>query len=202
MTENTGFESFALYNALKLHYTSDSYDFFKYNGKTNVSRDNFAKRKDKYSFYKLSRKYSLDELKQYYISNFLVKNVNWVGDIIGEEGESNYKEWQKRNQSLTYRFEQDIIGLLNALQSPNEMLVVTDGQYPILLKEVMQGTIIIETLVILNDIMNFFPMWSKKIDDTIIWPEFERKCLKYTPFLEYDKAKFKAILKESLKEHA
>jgi hypothetical protein len=45
-------------------------------------------------------------------------------------------------------------------------------------------------------------MWSKKIDDTIIWPEFERKCLKYTPFLEYDKAKFKAILKESLKEHA
>ena len=128
--------------------------------------------------------------------------MNWVGDISGIEGEENYKKWQKRNQSLTYRFEQDIIGLLNATQSPNEMLMVNDGQYPVLLKEMAQNTISIETVCILNDIMNFLPMWSKKITDDVVWPTYKRKIEKYTPFIVYDKEKFKEILKESLKEYA
>ena len=93
-------------------------------------------------------------------------------------------------------------GNFNDTQSPNEMLVVTDGQYPILLKEVMHSNIAVETLVILNDIMNFFPMWDKKIADTIVWPSMRRKFVKYTPFIDYDKSKFTAILKECLKEYA
>ena len=202
MTETTGFEAYALYQSIKLHFTSDSYDFFRYNGKTNVSKDNFSRNKAKYSFYKLSRKYSIEELKSFYIANFLETNVNWVGDISGIEGEENYKKWQKRNQSLTYRFEQDIIGLLNATQSPPEMLVVEDGQYPLLLKEMTYGNISIETVCILNDIMNFLPMWDKKISDDVIWPTYKRKIEKYTPFIVYDKNKFKEILKESLREHA
>lgn len=202
MTETTGFEAYALYQSIKLHFTSDSYDFFRYNGKTNVSKDNFSRNKAKYSFYKLSRKYSIEELKSFYIANFLETNVNWVGDISGIEGEENYKKWQKRNQSLTYRFEQDIIGLLNATQSPPEMLVVEDGQYPLLLKEMTYGNISIETVCILNDIMNFLPMWDKKISDDVIWPTYKRKIEKYTPFIVYDKEKFKEILKESLREHA
>lgn len=200
--ETSGFSAFALWNALKLHFTSDSYDFFRYNGKTNVSKNSFMTRKDKYQFYKLSRKYNLEELRSFYVANFLTKSSTWVGDLLSVEGEEAYKKWQKRNQSLTYLFEQDIIGLLNAVPNPNDLLVVDDGQHPALLKETMEGTIAIETLVIMNDIMNFFPMWHKKINDTIIWPDYERKCLKYTPFVEYDKAKFKAILKESLREYA
>lgn len=200
--EGSGFSAFAMFNALKIHFTSDSYDYFRYHGKSNVTADNFSNRKDKYSFYKLSRKYRLEDLKNFYVANLLEKDVNWIGDINNLEGEETYKKWQKRNQSLTYRFEQDIIGLLNSTQSPNEMLVVTDGQYPILLKEVMHSNIAVETLVILNDIMNFFPMWDKKIADTIVWPSMRRKFVKYTPFIDYDKPKFTAILKECLKEYA
>ena len=48
----TGYETFSLYQALKLHFTQESYDFFKYNGKTNVSVTTFENRKDKYHFYK------------------------------------------------------------------------------------------------------------------------------------------------------
>ena len=58
MTENTGFAAYALWNALKLHFTSDSYDYFKYNGKTSISVTSFENRKDKYHFYKLSRKFT------------------------------------------------------------------------------------------------------------------------------------------------
>ena len=196
--EGSGFSAFAMFNALKLHFTTDSYDYIRYHGKSNVTADNFANRKDKYSFYKLSRKYRLEDLKNFYVSNLLEKDVNWIGDINNLEGEETYKKWQKRNQSLTYRFEQDIIELLSLTDSPNEMLMVDDGQYPLLLKKVLQNTVCVETMVILNDIMNFFPMWDKKISDTVVWPTLKRRYVKYTPFINYDKIRLTSILKDNL----
>ena len=196
--EGSGYSAFAMFNALKLHFTSDSYDYFRYHGKSNITADGFSKRKDKFSFYKLSRKYRLEDLKNFYVANLLEKDVNWIGDINNLEGEETYKKWQKRNQSLTYLFEQDIIGLLTATQSPNDMLMVENGQYPILLKEVMHSSIAVETLVILNDVMNFFPMWTKNISDDIVFPNWKLKIEKYTPFVSYDKQKFKSLLLETI----
>jgi hypothetical protein len=198
MTENTGFAAFAMFHALKLHFTG-SYDYVKYNGKTNVSKQSFSIRKDKFTFYRLSRKYSLDELRNYYISNFIVQHVNWVGDITGPDNEENYKNWQKRIQSLTYQFESDII---HVLDNHNNIFKVESGNYPKLLVETMHGKVAIETLVILNDLLNFFPVWEKKIIDDIVWPELKNKCEKYKPFLFYDKNKMKNILQEKIKDYA
>jgi len=196
--ENTGFAAFSLYNALHLHFTSTSYDYFKYNGKTNVSKDSFSRRKDKWHFYRLSRRYGIDELREFYVANFVASDIRWVGDISGPEGEDTHKKWQKRNQSLTYNFEQDIIHLFET----ENWLKVNNGQYPYLLEETMRKGIEIETLCILNDIMKFFPMWSEKISDDIIWPGYKLKCERYTPFINYDREKFKTILKEAVKEYA
>ena len=198
MNEGTGFAAFALYNALKLHFTSSSYDFFKYHGKTNVSKDTFLKRKDKYSFYKLSRKYSLDELRNFFVANFVYGDSTWVGEMTGPNGEDVYKKWQKISQSLTYNFESDIVRILEQVNSPDELMKVRSGEYPDLLVGAMQNSISIETLVILNDMMNFFSMWDKKISDDIIWPSWKLKCEKYAPFITYDKVKFKNILKEAI----
>ena len=201
MIENSGFAAFALFHALKLHFTSDSYDYIKYNGKTNVTKTTFSTRKDKYSFYRLSRKFGLAELKDYYVANFLVEDVQWVGDIIGPESEENYKKWQKRIQSLTYTFENDIIRLLDKVDNPNELLMVRKNEFPLLMQYTTQGDVAVETLIILNELMNFFPMWEKEIYDDIVWPNFKMKCVKYKPFLSYDKEKFKQILKEKIKEY-
>lgn len=200
MTENSGYAAFTLYNSLKLHFTSKSYDYFKYNGKTNVSTVTFLKRKDKYTFYKLSRKYTIEELTNFYVANFL-QGDKWVGDM-AKDGEEVYQKWQKTQQSLTYTFENDIMYLLADGGSPDSMLEVKPNGYPALMNFVQLGQVSLETLVILNDIMNFFPMWNKKIDDDILWPDFKLKCEKYTPFLHYDKKKFKEILKDKVKEYA
>jgi hypothetical protein len=196
--ERNGYSAFALYNSLKLHFSSPSYDYFKYHGKTNISENSFMVRKDKYSFYKLSRKYNLEELKNFYISNLLEKDIKWIGDIMGPEGEETYKAWKKRNESLTYRFEQDIILLFD---SSGNFLHVDNGSHPYLLTMMMQGEVMVETVAILNDLMGFFPMWKKKIVDDIIWPNWQLKIEKYTPFIHYDKQKLKSILKESIHEN-
>jgi hypothetical protein len=201
MTENSGYAAFAMYNSLKLHFTSKSYDYFKYHGKTNVSSVTFLKNKSKYQFYKLARKYNLDELRDFYIANFL-EGDKWVGEIANADGEEVYRKWQKTQQSLTYTFENDIMYLLSNGGSPDEMLEVKPNSYPVLMHLVQLKQVSLETLCILNDIMKFFPMWDKKIDDDIVWPDFKMKCEKYTPFLNYDKVKFKTILKEKIKEYA
>jgi len=199
MIENSGFAAFAMFHALKLHFSGDSYDYVKYNGKTNVSKVSFSSRKDKFTFYRLSRKFNLLELKDYYVANFIAEDVQWVGDIVGPSGEDNYKKWQKRTQSLTRVFEDDIIHLF---ESSGNCLHVDNGNYPYLLVQLMQGKVSLETVCIMDDIMNFLPMWKKKISDDVIWPMWCRRIVKYKPFIVFDKNKLKTVLRESYKEYA
>lgn len=197
MNEAGGYEAFTLYHGLKLHF-SGKYDFIKYNGKTNVNKDQFMLRKDKFSFYKLSRKYKREELFGFYISNFLINTNIWVGDLMQDEADQEYKRWLKTQQSLSYIFEQNLNHIFDMVEMPEELLKVVDGQYPLLYNEYLQGKVNLETIIILNDIMNFFPMWQKKVTDDIVFPDFITKCEKYKPFLNYDKAKFKSKIKEKI----
>ncbi len=199
MNEAGGFEAYALFHALKLHFTS-KYDYVKYSGKTNVSKDQFMLRKDKFQFYKLSRKYKREELFGFFVANMLVNPKIWVGDLLSEDAESEYKVWQKTQQSLSYVFEQDIQRVFDMVNNPEELLKVVDGQYPLLYNLYMQGKIAKETLIILNEILNFLPMWVKKVDDDLIFREFVKSCEKYKPFLNFDKQKMITILKKNLNQ--
>lgn len=195
----TGYEAFALFNSLKLHFTQDSYDYFKYNGKSNVSVDVFENRKDKYHFYKLSRLYpNKDECALFIISNLLDKENLWIGELLEPDAEVKFLARQKVIQSLTYTFENDMQKIFENCKDPNDLLK-TNGDYPKLLSMTLFKDIELETLCILNGILNFVPMWAKKIDDTIRWPLYKKKIVKYTPFINYDQTKFKFILKKALK---
>ena len=206
MTENTGFAAYALWNALKLHFTSESYDYFKYNGKTNVSKQTFTTNKSKYQFYKLSRKYNLDELKNFYIANFIQGKGDWVGDLL-QDGDENYTKWQKTQQSLTYTFENDIMYMFDSVDGAefwhiDDYFKPIDGGWPMLITKMMHEKISLETVCILIDILGCMTKWEKQITEDIIWPTHQRIIKKYTPFIPYDKEKYKQILKEKIKEYA
>lgn len=193
----TGFEVFCLYQSLKLHFSQDSYDFFKYQGKSRVTIETFENRKDKWHFTKLSRKFNnKDECIDYLVANFLENDKVWVGTLLTEEAEALYRQRQKVIQSLSYTFENDCGNLFGDITDPNVIIRVTDGDHPILLKKTMQKSIQIETLCLLNSMLNFLPMWKNKITDNIIWPIWQLKMLKYAAFLPADMIKYKLILKK------
>lgn len=194
----TGYEAFCLFQALKLHFTSKSYDFFKYNGKSRVTVTTFENRKDKYYYYKLSRKYpNKDVMTDFLIANFLIKEDIWVGDLLHEEADINFVEHQKILQSLSYRFENDCRLIFDGVEKPDSVLI-TEGDYPRVLTMALRKEITFETLCILNMIFKYLPYWNRKITDTIRWPGIARKIEKYTAFLPQDVVKYKDILRKVL----
>jgi hypothetical protein len=57
-----------------------------------------------------------------------------------------------------------------------------------------------ETVIIMNEFLDFLPKWEKNIKDDFIWSNVKTKMFKYRPFLEYDKFKFKQTLINTIKE--
>jgi len=181
------YEMYIYYLALKRHFTS-SYDYHKYNGKINASITSFETRKDKFFFYKLSKR---SDAKDFILANMVNDPKIWIGDIVGEEGEKVFTEWTKKQQSLSYVFKTEL-GKLDEDFDSN--LITKDGQHPKLLRLHTTGNISQETLIIIDDLTNVFSYWSKKVIDKIIFPDILNRCNKYKPFLNYDKTKMKNIL--------
>ena len=142
-----------------------------------------------------------EELILFIVANLLHNDNLWVGDLLTEESETIYRARQKILQSLSYTFENDCRVLFEGTDNPNDVLQSDDGDYPRLLVKTLQGVTQIETLCILNSILNFFPMWSKKITDTVRWPNYRRKVEKFVAFLTYDSVKYKLILKKVIHEN-
>src|SRR6056300_842540 len=191
---NDPFESYKLYNALKLHFETN-YDAVKYNFKSNVSPQSFFKRKDKFFFAKLAKTYE-SELKEFYVANFK-NDVKYVGDMLNEDGERYYREHKKVMESLTYRFQTDINKLNDMDVSFDSLLEAEDNSHPLIIKLWMQEEILLETVVILDSIIGFVERENKKITDTIIWPDIYRKIMKYKPFVKFDRNKCLNLLKET-----
>ena len=194
-----GYDVYGIYQAIKLHFTSETYNFFTYGGKTRVSVDSFQRRKDKFFFHKLGRKYGEDEIVSFLVANFINSNDTWSKSLLEEEAGLVYMDWKKTVQSMREIFKND---LLQLMPEPNPVefnsLFLTEGEHPKLLTAYLQKQIKIETMVILNNMVGYIQKWDKKIEDDIIYPKISLKIRKYGSFLEVDVSKYKALTKSLL----
>jgi len=191
MSSREGFDSYQLYLGIKLHFNSESYDFIKYNGKVKADLPSFLKRNDRFHFGKLARLYK-GELLDFYVANLSLKD-KWVGDLLDNESDKVYKEWKKRNQRLAYQFEQDVTKLLEK-KNIQEVLTVSKGQHPYLLKQFLGKKISLETMCILDEITEYSKKWNTMITETLIYPETINKINKYKSFISYDTNTYKQKL--------
>jgi hypothetical protein len=191
------FDAYKVYTAVKNHFTLDSYDYFKYNKKIKVSHDAFLGRKDKIFFAKLGKRKD-EYLEDFLVANFLHGTKMWVGELLSDDAESRYKDWKRKQESLTYLFKNEM-SFIEGWDSDqiNSWFGVDEGQHPNIIRKYLRGEISLETLTILNSIMNFTQQYDKQVIDPI-YKEVSKLCKKYQPFLKYDKQKMKSILKEAV----
>jgi hypothetical protein len=186
----SAFECYKEYLALKNHFSSPNYDYFRYNGKLKVNSTSFDQRKDKLFFQKLA--------KHPDVHNFLVANLSkndkaWIKELAySDDAERVYKDWLKRNQSLTYVVAND----LSQLDSPfdDNFIVSKTQSHPRLLQLYLGGHVTLETVCILLDITKAKKHWDSKMEFDPIYDEVRKKIEKYTPFIKYDKVKIKKIV--------
>ena len=185
---------YLMYCAMKAHFGKGDYDFVTYKGKTRIKRDTFYKRKDRSFFVKLSRKYKTEqEIQNYFVSNFIKDKKGYIANFNDE----NYESWKLKRQGFFDMFEVEMKPLVEAFE---DLFTVTNGQHPKLMREFLGGRVSLETVIILDDLVNFGPDWNKQLEDDIIWIDLDNLMNNYERFLTIDQEQYKIRLLKLIEE--
>jgi hypothetical protein len=193
----SGFDCYQTYLAVSNHFKQKSYDFFKYHGKIAVKPTSYEIRKDKYFFEKASRKFQREDFIKYLVAN-ITDGTTWIGELLTAKNEIAYKKWRKRIESLSYNFREEISQLYDTESEFNHLFVIKDGRHPLLFRLYSRRKVSLETLVLLDALVNFTRVWEKQ--DDIMLKELVELIRKYRPFLYHftnaDNNKLKQIVLE------
>ena len=187
-------EVYTTYIALKLHFTSDSYDAIKYHYRTSTKPESFLKRRDKYFFAKIGNKYpKREDVIDYLVANFIADDKKWIGDF----DEATYTKWQNKLESISYKFKSDL-ETLEAINPSLSYWLNIKNQYPEIVNYYLaaDNDLHFETLIILDILTKFLSKSNDYITETIFWPDFYKKTYKYKSFLlmKVDTKKLRAIV--------
>ena len=185
---------YLMYCAMKAHFSKNNYDFHKYGGKTKVSRDSFWKRNDKYFFVKLAKKHDdRDSIQDYLVSNFIRDRRGYIANFNDE----NYKVWKDRKTDF-YNIFFDELRLL--VKDFEPLFQTKNNNHPKLLKEFLGDRVSLETLIILDDLVDFSKRWDRELKEDIVWPDLKKLMKNYKGFLTIDKNRYRIRLLELIEE--
>ena len=185
---------YIMYCAMKAHFSRKDYDFNKYGGKTKVSRDSFFKRKDRHFFVKLSRKYKTTiEIKNYYISNFIKDKRGYIANFSDE----NYKSWLLKRSGF---FEQFVMELSPYIKEFQPLFEVEGNNHPKLLKEFLGSRVSLETMIVLDELVEYGKNWDKLLEGDIIWIDLKKLMENYKGFLTINKNLYRMKLLKLIEE--
>ena len=167
---------YLMYCALKAHFKSD-YDYHKFSGRTKIKRDSFYKRKDRIFFVRTANKYKDTEILNFFVSNFIQDRSGYIANF----NDNNYETWLQKRRMFYELFSQE---LQPFVKNFNPLFESKDGQHPTLLKEYLGKRISLETIIVLDDLVEFSKKWDKELEwDDFIWPDVKKLMNNYKGFL-------------------
>ena len=118
-----------------------------------------------------------------------------------EEAEENYIQWQKRKQSITQTFLNDI----NTIQLESEknnynldqIINCTLNQFPVIIKLYLGKLICMESIVILNDFVPMIARWKEEPSLMLLENDILR-IEKLKGFVKYNRDKIEKQVNEFL----
>jgi len=186
----TGFKAYKYYMSVKLHFTKDNYNVFETRGNVKGTEQAFLARNDRFIFERIARKYDTDRnVIQFFVANFAYGNNSVVYSV--EEAESNLTEWERRKQSLSKVF-QDDLGTVS-LQAEKDKLnksqifEFASGDIPLILKLFLGKRVSIESMYLLNKFEPYLDSWYN--NSTVLWKDDMRRILKCDGFVKFDSDK-------------
>jgi len=180
-----GYQAYCLYNSIRLHFSQEKYDAFKYNFRANLKLSAFEKRRDRYFFEKIARRYSNeDDLKLFFVDN-IMSDISWIGDM----NHDLHKKRDSYRQSLYYNFEKEI-KLIRAnaykynLDFDGVCKTSSNKSDNLLLNLYMSQQLSADTLVIIDHLVGFIKSLKSELRDPLGITQSTLLTLKkYQPFL-------------------
>jgi len=172
----------------------------KQQGRVRATQQSFLRRRDLLSITRVAESYSNKDVVEFLVANF-ISGDRW-GGVFNVDARERYIDWKKRVESMAYTFEKEIGAAV--LYAEKNKIVFTDllqsinGQHPPIIKMFMKGTVSIETLVILNKLGNYINKLDIDLKDDLVWPDTSRIIKKYSPFLNFSREKYDAILRRAI----
>lgn len=186
-----GFEAYKLYLALQRHF-STNYDFFKYNGKVNVSTEAYSKRNDMFSFEKLSKIVLPEDLTDFFVAHFLENPKCWIRNM----SKPKMEQYQAKIKNFSPKFREDLEYLVN-FSLPD--LIKVENDIPKIHKLALEDKISIETVIAMDKFYPFIDKHQKECNVPLLWPDYIQKLIKYRPFFSITLTEFhKDIMKDVL----
>lgn len=181
-----GFKAFKYYTALKLHFTTPKFNVFSNRGHVKGSYDKFLNRNDHRIFEALARRFSDKDFIQYVASNFMYGHPDMIYDAT--DAMTNYKEYQRRKQSITKIFSDDLQTIVDSGAHYN----FSGFKIPDVIQLLMSNKITLETVVILNDKNHFVDQMKQSVVALLLGDELLR-IEKARGFVKYDEEKIKPL---------
>ena len=195
----TEFEAYKQFLGLKLHFTTDNYDVFRYKGVvknlTEYSYEHSDNKDKKRLFKNLAKEKNSISLIEYYVANFC-EGKEWISYF----EDRIWKEWKIRNQSIEYHFINDAEKLLTLEPEFDIIFNCDKGNHPKLLKAYLSQKISLDTLVVLEKLLHYRKRFDKEINETYVWPTVSRLIERYEPFVKADMGKCKQMLIDKTQE--
>jgi len=191
----TEFEAYKMYLALRAHFQTDEYDVIAQRGRIRASRKNFIGSGKSFQFLQLTKTYKDAEICDFLVANFTAGD-RW-GGVFDAEAARQYQAWKRRVESLRYIFTQDIDKLAD-LSGGDDLFKHNPGQHPLVLRAYFGNHICLETVVILDVLLDFSTELDQSMRSAFMWPETGRLIRKYRPFLKFDADVFRKIYEEKI----
>ena len=184
---------YLMYCALKAHFQGD-YDYHKFGGKTKTKRESYYKRKDRFFFAKTAVKYEDTEVLNYFVSNFIHDRSGYIANFT----DKNYETWMNKRAMFYEIFSQEMQPFVKNFEP---LFECESGQHPTLLKEYMGKRISLETMSVLDDLVEFSKKWDKELVwDDFVWPDVKKLMNNYKGFLTINTDKYRMKLLKLIEE--
>lgn len=205
--KNKTFKAWITYQALYAHFTRE-YDYFKYNGKLNMSEYSMETQFAKYEGggnYSAQRQIFSNlgntfEHKEDLIFFFLSQFTNDI-TYPSEFDSDLYSEYKERMNNFHFHLKRDIEVVIKYMEENcktfDELFVAEKVNHPAILKLGLSRRISLETFTTLDIILKFLPQMEKKLIDPAS-KDFIKLVRNYKPFLSIDVEKEKKIIKDTL----
>ena len=198
----TGFRCYKYYISIKLHFTKETYNVFETRGNVKGSEQAFIARNDRYLFEKIARKHQTDQqVIRYFVANFSYGNDSVVYNE--DSAEDNLQEWNRRRESLTRVFENDLHEVVLQKERNNlsreQIFEFNGNNLPLLLRMYIGKKVTIETMFLLSKLNGYLKSWHNN-SSMILWEDDRRRIEKCEGFVKLNPEKLDPIYASFMEE--